>query len=92
MRVKAAPDGTIVYALMHDQAIGFADPSSRQEVATVPIEGNPVSLDLSEDGRYAFASSQDIQTVHVVSVPERKLVLSFKTPDEMFPDPVIAIP
>ena len=92
VRVKAAPDGTIVYALMHDKAVGFADPVTRAEVAVVPLEGSPVSLDLSPDGRYAFASAQDLDTVYVVSVPGRKVVRAIRTPDKMFPDPVIALP
>jgi YVTN family beta-propeller protein len=92
VRVKTAPDGTVVYALMHDKAVGFAHPVTRAELAVVPLEGSPVSLDLSPDGRYAFASAQDLDTVYVVSVPDRKLVRAIRTPDKMFPDPVIALP
>ncbi len=92
VRLKAAPDGAIVYALMHDSAVGFADPVKREQVATVSLGGQPVSLDLSEDGRYAFASAQDIHTVYVVSVADRQLVKEIRVPDGMFPDPVIALP
>lgn len=92
VRVKTAPDGTIVYALMHDSAMGFADPATREQVATVPLGGQPVSLDLSEDGRYAFASAQDIQTVYVVAVAAQEVIREIRVPDEMFPDPVIALP
>ena len=91
VRVKVTPDGTVVYALMHDKAVGFADGKTRKEVATVALGGNPVSLDLSEDGRLAFASAQDIDTVYVVDVKQRKIVREIKTPAKMFPDPAMLL-
>jgi hypothetical protein len=77
---------------MHDNKIGIADTSSRREVATVPLTGSPVSLTLSADGRTAYASAESDDTVFVVSVPERKLIKSFRTAKGSGPDPVLELP
>jgi YVTN family beta-propeller protein len=89
VRIGITPDGsTVVYALMHDKKMGFADTKTRREIATVDLGGPPVSLHLSPDGRRAYAASQDDDTVYIVSVPERKLVRTFRTPKGYAPDPV----
>ena len=93
VRIGITPDGsTLVYALMHDHAIGFADAKARREMGTVKVEGSPVSLHLSSDGARAFAASEEIDAVHIVSVPERKLIRTFKTPQGYAPDPVSELP
>jgi len=91
VRMKVTPDGMLVYALLHDNAVGIADAATRKEVAVVPLEGMPVSLDLSHDGKYAYASAQDDDTVHVVSVTGRQVIRKIKTPSKMFPDPVMEV-
>lgn len=92
VRVAVTPDrSTLVYALIHDRAIGFADVKTRREIATIPVEGMPVSLHLSPDGRTAFAASEEADTVHIVDVAARKLIRSFKTPKGYAPDPVMEL-
>lgn len=91
VRVQVAPSGTIVYALMHDKAVGIADPKSRRQLATVALGGSPVSLALSPDGALAYAAAQDLDTIYVVSVSERKLVRQFQTAPKMFPDAILAL-
>lgn len=92
VRVKVTPEGsTLVYALYHDNAVGFADVASGKEVKVVPLGGQPVSLDLSHDGKYAFASAQDIDTVYVLSIAERKISHTIKTPEGDHPDPVLVV-
>ncbi len=91
VRVQVAPDGTIVYALMHDKAVGIADANSRRQLASVALGGNPVSLALSPDGTLAYAAAQDLDTIYVVSVRERKLVRRFQTAPIMFPDAILAL-
>lgn len=91
VRVQVAPDGTIVYALMHEKAVGFADPAARRQVATVPIGGEPVSMALSPDGSLAFAAAQDIDTVYVVSVRERRVVREIQTAPKSFPDAILVL-
>jgi len=92
VRAKVTPDNTeIVYALYHDKAVGFADLKTRQQLTTIPLAGQPVSLDLSDDGRFAFASAQDIQKVYVINIKERKISHVIETPPDMFPDPVMMV-
>lgn len=92
VRAKVTHDNTeIVYALYHAKAVGIADLKSRKELVTLPLAGQPVSLDLSEDGRFAFASAQDIQKVYVINIKERKISHVIETPPDMFPDPVMVV-
>ena len=89
VRVDVTPDGRyLVYALMHDHKIEIADLETRMPVAQIDVEGEPISLSISTDGQYAFASSEEIDTVHIISMADRKLVRSFKTPKGAGPDPV----
>ncbi len=93
VRIGITPDGaTLVYALLHDNAIGFASTSTRKETGVLKVEGSPVSLHLSPDGARAYAASEEIDTVHIVSVPERKLIRTFQTPKGYAPDPVAELP
>jgi YVTN family beta-propeller protein len=93
VRVAVTPDGrTLVYALIHDGAVEFADPAARRVLATVKLEGSPVSLSLSPDGERAWAAVQDRDTVYCVSVKERRILRSFRTPQGSGPDPVIELP
>ena len=54
----------------------------------IPLPGSPVSMSLSKDGRLAYCSIQDMDTVYVVSVAKRAIVRTFKTPAGARPDPV----
>lgn len=92
VRIEVAPDGTLVYALMHDKAIGFADAKAKRELTRVPVEGSPVSLHLSSDGTLAYAASEAIDLVHIVDVAARRLNRSFRTPAGYAPDPVMSLP
>jgi YVTN family beta-propeller protein len=92
VRVDVTPDGRyLVYALMHAHKIEIADLQTRMPVAQIPVEGEPISLSVSGDGQYAFASSEEIDTVHIISLKDRKLVRSFKTPKGAGPDPVLLV-
>jgi hypothetical protein len=46
---------------------------------------------MSLDGKYAYAGIQDKDTVVAISIAERKIVKSFKTPENAGPDPVLAL-
>jgi YVTN family beta-propeller protein len=87
-----ADDRTLVYAMLEAQKIGFADARSRKVIAEITIPGRLVSLNLSPDGKLAFASAQWDDTVYVVSVPEHKVVRVLKTLPGGGPDPVLEIP
>jgi len=92
VRVAVTPDGRfLVYALMHDHKIEITDLATRRPVAQISVDGEPISISVSPDGAYALAASEEIDTVHVISLKERKLLRSFKTPKGAGPDPVVLI-
>ena len=43
------------------------------------VPGPPVSCTLSEDGKLAFASAEETDTVYIISVADRKIVGEIKT-------------
>lgn len=92
VRIGVTPEGTIVYACMHDKRVAFADPKSRKETGHVPVNGTPVSLHVSTDGKLAFASGEEQDTIFVVSIADRKLLRSFQTAKGAGPDPAIDYP
>lgn len=92
-RVVATPDArTLVYNLQPGQAVGFADIATQKETGQVALGGNPLSLTMSPDGKYAFAGVQDQDKIFVVSIAERKIVKVIETPAKSGPDPVMVVP
>lgn len=91
-RVRLTPDEKLlVYSLVHDRQVGIADVKSGKQIATVDLDGAPVSLHLSSDGKWALTASQDEDTVYVISIAERAIVREFKTTEGAGPDPVLEI-
>ena len=92
MRVALTPDSRlVVFALMHENAVEFADAATRKVLGKVGLGGSPVSLSISPDGQLAFASAQDIDIVYVISIKDRKVVREIKTAAGAGPDPVLAL-
>lgn len=58
----------------------------------VKPEYRPVSLSPSRDGRRADAAVPERDTVYCLSVPERRILRSLRTPAGAGPDPVIELP
>jgi len=93
VRVAISADGkTVVAALQLDHAISFSNTVTMKEEKVIPLPGSPVSMTLSPDRKLAYCSIQDQDTVYVISVPERKILRSFRTPEHAGPDPVLPIP
>ncbi len=93
VRVAISPDGkTALSALQLDHAISFSNTVTMKEEKVIPLPGSPVSMTLAADGKTAYCSVQDQDTVFVISLAERKILRSFKTPDHSGPDPVTPIP
>ncbi len=91
-RVELTPDGKdLIYNLGEDQAVGFASLGSGKQTAAIPLGTRPLSLTLSRDGEFAYVGGQEIDTVFVISVRERRIVRKFKTPNQAGPDPVLQI-
>jgi len=93
VRIARTPDGRqLVYALMHESKIEFADPVSLKVLGQAPLPAGPVvSLNVSQDGKLAFASAEERDTVFVVSIAGRKLVRQFQTAPGAAPDPVLSV-
>jgi DNA-binding beta-propeller fold protein YncE len=88
-RIGLTADGrTLVYSLIDENKVEIADPKARKVLGQVPLPGRPVSLTISRDNQYAFASAQDDDTVYVVSISGRKIAREIKTRKGSGPDPV----
>lgn len=83
-----ADERYLVYSLIDENKVEIADPKARKTLGQVALPGRPVSLTLSRDSQYAFASAQDDDTVYVVSIADRKLAREIKTRKGSGPDPV----
>ena len=92
-RVAVTPDGkTLVYSLgQKGEAVGFADTASRQQTGTIGLNGQPLSLTLTKDGKYAFSGIQDQGKVHVIDVAQRKIIRTIVTPAGAGPDPALPL-
>ena len=71
--------------------MGFASLGSGKQTAVIPLGTRPLSLTLSLDGKLAYAGGQEIDTVFVISVSERRIVRKFKTSYQSGPDPELQI-
>jgi YVTN family beta-propeller protein len=92
VRMARTPDGSaLVFALYHENKIEIADPKARKVVARVNLPEHVVSLNLSRDGKLAFASAEDKDTVFVVSLADRTIVRQISTTPGAGPDPVMEI-
>lgn len=92
-RVTITPDGkTLVYSLGEKgEAVGFADTKTRKELATIPLGGQPLSLTLTKDGKYAFSGVQAQGKIHVIDVAQRKIIRTITTPTDAGPDPALPL-
>jgi DNA-binding beta-propeller fold protein YncE len=91
-RVALTPDAkTLVYNLQPGEGVGFADLASGKQTHEMRLPGPPLSLTMSPDGRYVYAGVQDKDTVVAISVADRKIVRTFRTPEGAGPDPVLPL-
>jgi YVTN family beta-propeller protein len=82
VRLVVSRDGkTLVYALQE----------GRTELAEIPLNGRPVSMSLSLDGKLAYCSVQEEDEVNVISVADRKVVRVVHLPKGTGPDPVVPL-
>ena len=78
-----------MYALMHEKKLAFAVPGAapdglRNRPRTIGL------LQLSQDGKLAFVSDEEADSIFVISIPEKKIVRTFKVAAASGPDPVMA--
>ena len=90
VRIAITPDGnTLVYALMHEKKVGFASPRERRQTDYMIVPGQLVSCNISQDGKLAFVSDEEADTIFVISIPEKKIVAKFHVAAGSAPDPVV---
>jgi len=96
VRIALTPDQRyVVYGLLDERGVEWADTRTGQVAGHVPLPaelGQIVSLHLSHDGKLAYAANENMDTVYVVSLGEKKLIHSFKTAKGHSPDPVVPKP
>ena len=92
VRLVVTPDGkTLIIALQEGRTVGFADIASRKELTEIPLNGRPVSMSLSLDGKLAYCSVQEEDEINIISVADRKLIKVVHTPKGTGPDPVVPL-
>jgi YVTN family beta-propeller protein len=90
VRIASTPDGsTLVYALMHEKKLAFASPKQRRQTDYVIVPGQLVSCHVSQDGKLAFASAEEDDTIFVISIPAKKIVGKIRVPQGSGPDPML---
>jgi YVTN family beta-propeller protein len=90
VRIGITPDGErLVYACMKEKRLGIAEAKTRKQIGYALLTENPVSLHLSRNGKLAFASAEEQDTVYVVSTVDRRIRQEFKTAPGSAPDPVM---
>jgi hypothetical protein len=72
--------------------VQFVDAATMKAGTELGLPGPPVSMTLSADGRTAYSAVLQQDTIFVISVPEQRILRSFKTPPGSGPDPVLPIP
>jgi len=92
VRLVVSNDGkTLIYALQEGRTVGFADIASRKELTEIPLNGRPVSMSLSLDGKLAYCSVQEEDEINIISVADRKVLKVVHTPKGTGPDPVVPL-
>jgi len=92
VRIDITPDGRQLVTAAHPAAVEFFDPSNRRQLGRVELSGDPFSISISADGKFAFTGAEGDNEFYVVSIAERRIVRHLKTIDGAGPDPVLDIP
>jgi YVTN family beta-propeller protein len=91
-RIAVTPDGSqLVYNLQAGEGVGFADIATGKQTGVVALEGPPLSLNLSDDGKLAYLGIQSLDKIVVVSVAEQRIVNVINTPKDSGPDPAFEV-
>lgn len=96
VRIDITPDGRYaVYGLLNEKAIEWMETATGKIAGRVDLPapiGQIVSLHLSHDGQYAYASNENLDRVYQVSLKDKKIVRMFETPKGYAPDPAVPKP
>ncbi|MBI2685276.1 MAG: hypothetical protein HYX27_03095 [Acidobacteria bacterium] len=96
VRIALTPDQRLlVYGLLDERGVEWVDLKTGKIAGKVPLPaelGQIVSLHLSQDGKTAYAANENMDMVYAVSIPEKKIVRSFRITKGYSPDPVVPKP
>jgi YVTN family beta-propeller protein len=96
VRIDMTPDGKYaVYGLLNEKAVEWMETATGKVVGRVDLPaplGQIVSLHLSKDGKFAYASNENLDIVYQVSLAKKNVEQQFQTPKGHAPDPVIPKP
>ncbi len=96
VRIALTPDERFaVYGILDERAVEWVDTKTNTVAGRVDLPaalGQIVSLHLSHDGRIAYAANENMDTVYAVSLADKKIIRTFKTPKGYAPDPVVPKP
>lgn len=96
VRIALTPDQRhVVYGLLDERAVEWAETGSGKVAGSVDLPadlGQIVSLHLDHTGKTAYAANENMDTVYAVSLMEKKILRTFKTPKGYSPDPVVPKP
>jgi YVTN family beta-propeller protein len=92
VRIAITPDGnTLVYAMMQDRKIGFANPRTRAQIDYMILPETPASLRLAPNGLHAFTASEDSDVVYIISMTQKRIIQDIHTAEGAGPDPVLQV-
>ncbi len=92
VRIDITPDGRQVVTASRPAKVEFIDPFARRVLGSIELPGDPFSLSISPDGKFAFTGAEEVNEFYVISIADRKVIRSLKTIEGAHPDPVIEIP
>jgi len=91
-RITITPDWQQLVTAVRPSSMEFINPKTREVIAKIKLPGDPYSISVSYDGKFAMTGAENDNEIYVVSVTEHKIVKNFKTVNGAHPDPVLDIP
>lgn len=91
-RIDITPDGSQLIAASRPKSMRFIDRISLKEIAIVSLPGDPYSISVSRDGKFAFTGAEEEDEIYVVSVGDHIIVRIIPMIEGAHPDPVLDIP
>ena len=91
-RITKTPDGEQLVTATWPHSMVFIDPEERKIIRKVELPGDPYSISVSQDGKFAFTGAELEHEFYVVSIKRQKLIHVFKTIAGARPDPVLDVP
>lgn len=91
-RITITPDWQQLVTATRPSSMEFIDYETRKVLAKVKLPGDPYSISVSSDGKFAFTGAELDNEIYVVSITKHKIVRDFETIDGARPDPVLDIP